>query len=116
MANMTETARVTFSRPPGGYRDRIRAYRLFIDGVFCGKIKRGGEVSVDVAPGEHTARAAIDWTGSPLAVFTAVPGEVVRIRVEPAGNAAQTWQGWTATQYLKLTLLPPVADEHESGC
>ncbi|MEU9019486.1 hypothetical protein [Actinomadura sp. NPDC048394] len=112
---MGGTVRVTFLRPPGGYRDRIRAYRLIIDDTFCGKIKRGGQVSVDVEPGEHVARAVIDWTGSPPVAFTAVPGEPVWIRVAPAGNSLQVWQAWTTTRYLELTLLPPVADEPGPG-
>ncbi|WP_131732332.1 hypothetical protein [Actinomadura formosensis] len=103
---MTDTSRVVFSRPKRALRDLLRSYRLFVYGAPYGKIKPGGEVSVDIAPGTHEVQARIDWSGSPRLAFTAAPGEVVHIRVEPAGNAFQMWQSWTATGYIKLTLVP----------
>lgn len=74
--DMTGTSRVTFLRPRLGYRDWLRAYRLFIDDAPHGKIKRGQEVSVDITPGPHEVEARIDWTGSPRLAFTASPGAV----------------------------------------
>lgn len=88
MASNTN-ATVVFVRPPSRWRDRLRSYGLVIDGQPCGKIRSGSEVSVEVPPGRHVAQAHIDWTGSPELAFSAEPGELVRLKVEPAGGATQ---------------------------
>jgi hypothetical protein len=82
-------ATVVFVRPPSRWRDRVRSYRLVIDGQPCGKIRSGSEVSVEVPAGHHVAQARIAWTGSPELAFSVEPGEIVRLKVEPAGDATQ---------------------------
>jgi len=40
------------------------AYRIFIDGTYCGKIKRGETQVFEVETGNHTVWAKIDWRRS----------------------------------------------------
>ncbi|MFC5750778.1 hypothetical protein [Actinomadura rugatobispora] len=90
---MIQSARVIFFRPGAGLRDSFRAYTLLIDGVPCGNIRVGEQLSLDVHPGTHWARARMDWFSSRETYFDAVPGHAVWIRVEPAGGALQAlWQ------------------------
>jgi hypothetical protein len=44
--------------------DMLRAYKIFVDGEEVGTIRRGKEVSLDVAPGEHSIWLRIDWAES----------------------------------------------------
>jgi hypothetical protein len=84
----------------------FRSYRLYLDGQVCGTIRRGREVQVHVSPGRHVAQVRIDWTGSPEVAFDLEAGQRVRLRVDPAGNAAQSWQMFGATTWLRLSLDP----------
>ncbi|MBO2453614.1 hypothetical protein J4573_41445 [Actinomadura barringtoniae] len=102
---MTRASRVVFTRPKWRYRDAIRSYRLYIDDVPCGKIKAGGELTIDLHPGRHIAEARIDWSGSPRLRFTAQEGQTTRIQAAPAGNALKFWQAFTHAGYVELTLL-----------
>ena len=43
------------------YTDIIRAYKIFIDGVYCGDIKRNETVEFPVENGRHEVCAKIDW-------------------------------------------------------
>jgi hypothetical protein len=100
-------AEVVFYRPAGGWRDRIRSYRLVIDGEVCGTIRPGREVVVSVKPGRHVAQARIAWTGSPEVTFDATAEQVVRLRVEPAGTSAEArYQVLGATAWLRLSVDP----------
>lgn len=47
------------------YADGARAYRIVIDGVERGKIKRGETKEFEVENGVHTVCAKMDWCGSP---------------------------------------------------
>jgi hypothetical protein len=44
--------------------DKIRAYRIFIDGVYRGDIKNGEVKEFQVENGKRTICAKIDWCGS----------------------------------------------------
>lgn len=52
-----------FQRPTQ-LADSLRAYRLFIDGVFVGEINTGSEVEFEVSAGLHEVIARIDWCSS----------------------------------------------------
>ena len=76
---------LTVSRAAGGWRDRARAYAIEIDGETVGKIKRGESVSVEIGPGSHAVRAAIDWCSSPTVIVQGDRDE--RLTCAPGGNA-----------------------------
>jgi hypothetical protein len=45
--------------------DKLRAYRVLVDGQGVGEIREGGKLSVPVTPGVHTVQFKIDWCASP---------------------------------------------------
>jgi hypothetical protein len=85
-----DSPRIVLHRDPGGWVDRLRSYRVFIDGVRVGDIQRGGTRTFEVAPGDHQVELRIDWCRSrPLDVHLD-PGREARL--ECRSNA--TW--WNA--------------------
>lgn len=45
-------------------KDILRAYKIFIDGRYRGRIWRNQIKEFEVGKGKHTVRAKIDWGGS----------------------------------------------------
>lgn len=52
-----------------GYADRIRAYKVVLDGKVVGEIKNGQKLDFDVAPGKHRLNLKIDWCRSNIVEF-----------------------------------------------
>ena len=46
------------------YVDKIRAYKIFIDDIYCGNIKNNETKDFEVANGSHIIYAKIDWCRS----------------------------------------------------
>jgi hypothetical protein len=111
VANGDSEVRVTVSdatvvvvRPSGRYRDSLRPYKIVIDGQLADRIMAGGEVDLRVAPGAHSIRASIDWTGSEQVEFDAVAGEQVRFDIRPAGSPlVGILQVFGRHRYLRLS-------------
>ncbi|GAA1366279.1 hypothetical protein GCM10009661_18720 [Catellatospora chokoriensis] len=103
MAAVTGLSSIAFYRPPAVWRDRLRAYRLVVDGYEVGEIRRGQVLRVQVSPGRHEVQARIDWTGSKRWVFDAVEGCEARFRVEPAGNSLMFWQAFGSEDWLRMS-------------
>ena len=59
---------ITINRD-SGYVDRIRAYKVVLDGNVVGKIKNGQQIKLDVAPGNHQIYLKIDWCRSNTVEF-----------------------------------------------
>ncbi len=57
-------ATVVVSRSNDGFRDRVRKYRVLLDGVEIGRSGRGERVEATVAAGRHMLALVIDWTNS----------------------------------------------------
>jgi hypothetical protein len=83
-------------------RDRGRSYRIEIDGERVGKLRRGETARYRVAPGSHTVRARIDWTGSPAIEVDASPDAPARVVVGPAGLPYEFWLA-IGDRYLTIT-------------
>lgn len=97
---------IIVKRPSGRYRDGIRFYRLTVDGEAIGKIAAGGEIVWELASGDHTIRARIDWSGSKPIAFHLAPDETLTFEVRPAGNALMSvFQVVGRTRYLTLELI-----------
>jgi hypothetical protein len=47
-----------------GYADRIRDYRVMLDGQEIGRIANGETKAFEIAPGTHNLKIKIDWCGS----------------------------------------------------
>jgi hypothetical protein len=76
-------AYVEVERDANLWRDRSRAYRIFIDGTEAGKVRHGSTWKLAVPPGRHRRRRAIDWGRSPEVDFDVQPGETACFRCGP---------------------------------
>ena len=59
------------------YVDRIRAYRILVDGQEMARLDAGQSVDLPVVSGRHTIVAKIDWCSSPTLNVTICDGETV---------------------------------------
>ena len=68
------------------YTDRVRAYKVLVDGQEVGTIKNGKTETFNVAPGRHDVMLKIDWATSPTLTVDAPPGGTVRLTCRPKAN------------------------------
>lgn len=52
-----------------GWVDRVRSYKVIVDGQVIGDIRNGQSRDFDLAPGHHTLMLKIDWCRSPILEF-----------------------------------------------
>jgi len=98
------------TRPPGGYRDLIRAYEVRVDGARAARVKRDGRVEIVVPAGQHDVRAVIDGFGSPTLRVDVPAGGNVELTVQPGGGpVSAAWQLRRRDTYLSLTTSDPSA-------
>ena len=95
-------ATITVTRPAGGYRDYLRAYKIRVDGQVRGKIRQGGQLTITVPPGSHTIDARIAWTGSPAISFDLVAGQTAEFAVEPRDAAGAIEDLFGSTNWVNL--------------
>ena len=78
-------ATVTFTRGHH-YPDRLRAYKVLVDGEVVGRLRAGQTIEVDVQPGLHVVQARIDWCRSaPLEVNVGPRGAMLHVRTGMPG-------------------------------
>ena len=97
-------AEVRVRRPPGGLRDRWRSYSVLVDGRCSGRLRRGGTVTVPVAPGPHVVQVRIDWTGSEEVTVTVADGEVVSLTASPGTPIGTFAELPSRTRWVRLTV------------
>src|SRR5687767_12871512 len=68
------------------YTDRVRAYKVLVDGLEVGTIKNGSTETFTVAPGRHDVMLKIDWATSPPLTIDVSPGGTVRLSCRPRAN------------------------------
>jgi hypothetical protein len=83
-----DMALVEVSRDRGGYRDRLRAYRVLIDGTEVGRIRAGQRASYEVPAGHHTVELRVDWASSPTLEADLAEAEILKLSCGPSGRAA----------------------------
>jgi hypothetical protein len=64
---------------PCAFVDRLRSYRIQVDGEEAVRIRPDTLVTIPVAPGRHDVEARIDWLSSPTVAVDVGPGEVVAL-------------------------------------
>ena len=100
MAMMSNQTQITVQRMTG-YADRLRAYKVKIDGVVVGSVRAGDSATIPVSPGRHSLQLRIDWAGSEQTDFEVKPGD--QVFYECGSNLA----GWRVLMALcYLTVLP----------
>src|SRR5271170_1947937 len=60
-----------------GYADRIRKYKVVVDGIVVGRIANGETQEFPVTPGRHQLRMKIDWCGSKPLEFSVSEKDVL---------------------------------------
>ena len=91
-------------RPAGRWRDRVRAYRVEVDGEWRFDIRSGESRVLELSAGPHRLRARIDWSGSPEVEVEVVAGATVECRVEPSGPAFATiWHLFGRDRWVRLS-------------
>jgi hypothetical protein len=68
-------------RPAGGYADRLRAYKIYVDDNLVGTISRNSVLEVEIPSGDHVMRATIDYGRSESLKITAALSEIIEIEV-----------------------------------
>ncbi|GLQ96179.1 hypothetical protein [Dyella mobilis] len=61
------------------WADRMRNYRVVVDGKEVAQVANGASVTVQVSEGEHVVWLKIDWCRSPQLKFRAVPGQPLAV-------------------------------------
>jgi hypothetical protein len=59
-----------------GYADRLRAYRVLVDGVEIGRIGNGETKSFETVTGRHQLAIRIDWCTTGAIDFLAVQDQI----------------------------------------
>jgi hypothetical protein len=86
------------------YTDKLRAYKVTVDGTEVGTIKQGTTESFPVAPGSHDVQLKLDWAYSPILTVDVPPGGTVRLQCRPRPNPFTVlWYSTVARKkYLRL--------------
>ena len=79
------------------YADRLRAYKVKINGVVLGSVRAGDSVTIPVSPGRHSLVIRINWCGSPEIGFDAYPSEPV---IFECGSSLAGWRVLLALFYV----------------
>lgn len=106
MAIVSIQTQITVTRKTS-YADRLRAYKVVIDGEAVGAVRARKSVTIPVAPGKHSLEIRIDWCGSERIDFEVRSGEHVLFE---CGSNLTGWRvllafssiGSRADQYLWL--------------
>ena len=69
--------------------DRLRAYKVKIDGVIVGSVRARESITVPVSPGMHSLVLRIDWCGSEQVDFEIQLGEYVSFE---CGSSLTGWR------------------------
>ena len=82
-----------------GWSDKLRKYRVIVDGVVIGQLAEGGELRHTLDEGTHVIEARIDWCGSPTTQFDAAGDAVMLVR--------SALRGWRVLLTLFYVLFNP---------
>ena len=79
------------------YRDKLRSYKIMIDGNCYDEIKCGEIKNINLDPGNHTIYLKIDWCRSNKIEFTISENETVEFE---CGNSMNKWRILLAILYI----------------
>jgi hypothetical protein len=92
-SHMTTTIAVSRDR---GYADRLRDYRVLLDGSEIGRIGNGGEKSFEFAAGRHLLMMKVDWGRSNILSFEVGADQSIQFR---CGSSLRGWRLVLALYY-----------------
>lgn len=79
---------VRIQREANPFSDRMRRYRVLLDGRDVGLLRWAETIEIQVEPGPHELRLKIDWTGSPTIPFSVTEGGLAEFKCRPRRPAA----------------------------
>jgi hypothetical protein len=82
-----------------GYADRLRDYRVLLDGGEIGRLGNAGEKSFDIAPGAHQLMLKIDWGRSNVVAFDISQDQNIAFR---CGSSLRGWRVLLAIYYVSF--------------
>jgi hypothetical protein len=82
------TTTISVSRD-SGYADRLRDYRVLLDGTEIGRIGNGGQKSFEIAPGHHVLIIKVDWCRSNIVSFDLADGKSAQFK---CGSSLRGWR------------------------
>jgi hypothetical protein len=83
-------ASITINRE-GGWSDRLRKWRILIDGKEVGQMREGDTFRYEIPSGRHELVMKVDWASSETLPFEIAPGENVRVMCRP-GRRFPFWR------------------------
>ena len=86
-------ATLRLTRAPKGRADRLRAYRVVVDGEPVARIKPGESRDIAVQPGSRRICMKMDWVRSRVLQLTISAGEVISVRCYDRMNPL-LWPYW----------------------
>jgi hypothetical protein len=86
MENGAMQSVLVITRTTGAWRDGLRSYGVYVDGVRVVDVKNGATVQGPVSPGTHVVHVKIDWVSSPPLTVTVLPGETQYLECGPQGD------------------------------
>jgi len=72
-----------------GYADRLRDYRVLLDGAEIGRIGDAGERGFEVAAGRHQLMMKVDWGRSNILSFEVGQDQSMKFR---CGSSLRGWR------------------------
>jgi hypothetical protein len=82
------------------YVNRLRTYRIYLDGIKLGNVANGDSKEFEVPAGEHQVSAKIDWCSSPPISFAVNEQQSKTYQVGVFKGA--NWLIWTSIGILIL--------------
>jgi hypothetical protein len=79
-----------------GWADKVRKYRILLDGADIGAIGEGEELRKEIAAGTHEVQARIDWCGSRRLKIEAHANDIA-VQVS---SALRGWRLFLASFYV----------------
>lgn len=61
----------------GGFTDRLRAYKILVDGTPAGEVRAKETATLSVAAGIHTVQLRVDWCVSRELAIDVAPGRPI---------------------------------------
>ena len=86
--------RLVVRREKSAWQDRLRSYRIMVDGKEVGQVSNGAELTAQIEPGTHLLQLQIDFCCSNSLEINVSPGETKTLECGP--NA----KPWTALLYI----------------
>ena len=82
------TASIVLTRVKSGWRDRLRSYRVVLDGAVVARVRNRGTVALHVSPGSHEVEVAIDWVRTAPVASTVAADQEIRLVCGPSTDMA----------------------------